>query len=229
MEMRLQRLWESIKHALVVLGFPAFQIPRLIRLRLQLEELNAEIARLSIIQNQESHAKWHRVRANELRVALRETHLLTIARDAPLLLDGLPGIRDEFRVPPKHGSDQELFDAADRILRNAQRYKKTFVDGKWHADFIDNARAAVDALKAKLNETDTSGNERSRATASIPAAIAKGREVMRSIDRTVVTQLVDDRVSVELWKGAFRVPKRMGRPKKKNTKRRPPPIDTLDA
>jgi hypothetical protein len=229
MESRQELLWESIRRALRALGLPAFQLPRLIRLRLQLESVDAEIVSLVGIQREPSHASWNRKNVDQLRSALRERHLLPIAQDAPLLLDGMPGIRDEFRVPPKHGADQDLFGASDRILANASRYKKTFVEGGWNEDFIDNAREAADTLKVKLSEVNTDIDRRSRATASLPAAIAKGREIMRSIDRTVLTLLSAKDTSLTVWKSAYRVPKRMGRPRKKKNSRRPPPTDTLEA
>jgi hypothetical protein len=225
MESRQKLLLESIRKALITLRARAFQTPRLIRLRLQLQAAHDEIIALAQTQARGVDTEWYRESTDKLRVLLRESHLLAISNDAPLLLDGMPGIADEFRVPHKRAPDEELLKATDRILRNAERYKEAFIDGRWKEDFIDRARDAAEALEIKLAEGNPRLNRRSRATHSLPAAIAKGREIMRSIDRIVVAELGKDAAWASQWKAAFRVPKKLGRPKKKGRDDLPPSVD----
>jgi hypothetical protein len=210
----------SIKAALRVLTEPEFQTPRLIRLRAELEAANAEIDRLSSTQSRERHISSDGALIEQLRVTLREDHLMVISEDAEVLLEGMPGITDSFRVPHKRGTDENLFKAADRVLGNAEQYEDVFIGGGWDKDFIQQARAAMDALKAKLDDGDTFMNRRSRATHSIPAAIKKGRKIMVSIDKTVTAQLRGNEAARKRWKKAQRIPKKIGRPKN-NRRMRP--------
>ena len=217
------QLWESIKAALIALNDPAFQTPRLKRLRASLVATMNEIDLLYMTQTRERAVGYDGAMLEALRVKLRQGHLLSISKDADLLLEGMPGIADFFWVPHKRVSDEALLDAADRVLTNAKRHEEVFIGGGWDKDFIAQARTAAKALKAKLNDGNTVVNRRSRATASIPAAIAKGRKIMRTIDTTVKAQLVDDAPARERWKRAMRVPKKPGRPKNNRRGRRVDP------
>ncbi len=208
---QLQR-WASIKAALIILERPEFQTPRLKRLREDLVRAEAEIARLSATQSAEGNIKYDGELIDRLRVTLREDHLMAISDEAEVLLEGMPGIADSFRVP-RSRTDEDLFKAADRILENARLYEDTFIGGGWDVDFIKQAEAAIDALKGKLDNTDTFMNRRWNATRSIPAAIKRGRKIMKSIDRTVTAQLRANKAARKLWKSAHRIPKKTGRPK----------------
>ena len=162
---------------------------------------------------------------DKLREELR-AHLLPISADAEILLEGMPGIKEFFFVPHKRSKDETLFKTTERVLRHAEEYKSVFVDeGKYATDFIEKAQAAADALKAKLESSDTVINRRSRATASLEPAIIKGRKIMTSITKTVRSELAANPVARKRWEDAARVPKTRGRPKDNRRSRRifPPP------
>src|SRR5258708_9219948 len=151
---QLQR-WASSKAALISLGRPEYETARLKRLREDRVKAEAEIARLSATQSAEGNIKYDGALIERLRVTLREDHLMAISDEAEVLLEGLPGIADSFRVPHRSRTDEDLFKAADRILENARLYEDTFIGGGWDVDFIKQAEAAIDALKDKLGNTDT--------------------------------------------------------------------------
>lgn len=213
METYQYQQWESIKAGLAALKEAPFQTPRLQRLRSDLEAAHKTIDALYMTQLREERTRSEGVMIDRLRVKLRKDHLLPISEDAGLLLEGLPGVDDFFHVPHKRAKDEELFKAADRILGHAKEYENVFVEGKFAKDFIQKAHAAADALKAKLDDGDTVVNRRSHATHSLKPAIAKGRKIMRSIDKTVASELLDDSAARARWSRAMRVPRKLGRPK----------------
>lgn len=223
MEAYQEQQWQSIKNGVFALGDPAFQTPHLKRLRTDLEAANKVIDDLYSAQARDHSVAWDGEELDRLRVRLREHHLMVISEDARLLLEGLPGVDDFFHVPHKRVSDQDLLAAADRVLRNAKDHERVFVKGGFAKDFIRKAQAAVDALKAKLDDGDTKMNRRSRATSSLPAAIAKGRKIMRAIDRAVAAELADDALARARWARAMRIPQKVGRPKNNRRARRVDP------
>lgn len=225
MENYARRQWESIKAGLAALKEAPYQTPRLQRLRDDLEAANKTINALFMTQLREQRARTDGEMIERLRVKLRKGHLLRISKDAAVLLEGLPGVDDFFHVPHKRETDEALFEATVRILRNAGQYEDVFIQGRWEKDFIQKAQAAADALKAKLDDGDTVVNRRSHATHSLKPAIAKGRKIMGSIDETVQSELADNAAAKARWARAMRVPRTLGRPKNNRRGRRidPPP------
>jgi hypothetical protein len=223
MQTRQQLLVASMDNALVTLIGDAFQIPRLKALRIELESARGKIWELATRQMLSDRPGLDGEITKELRDTLRTKYLKPISADAEVLLEGTPGLKDSFRIPHKRDSDEKLLVAAERIFKNASTYRNDFVDRRGYApDFIACGKAAADALKARLKEGNTVMNRRSRATASLPKAIAKGRKIMDAIDKTVVAELGDDQSSLEMWKASYRVPKKIGRPTtKRRAKRRP--------
>jgi len=219
------RQWASIKAGLAALLEPPYQTPRLQRLRGDLEAAHKKIDALYTAQLRESRARSEGAMRDQLRVKLRKGHLKPISDDAEILLEGLPGVEDFFHVPHKRTKDEELLEAADRILRHAEEHKDVFIQGRWAKDFVQKAQAAADALKAKLEDGDTVVNRRSHATHHLQPAIAKGRKLMGSIDTAVGSELADNPVACARWANAMRVPQTRGRPKNNRRGRRiyPPP------
>jgi hypothetical protein len=138
---------------------------------------------------------------------------MSISADAKVRLEGLPGVNEFFHVPHKRTKDDEMFEATKRVLQHAKEYEDTFIEGGFHKDFIKRAQAAADTLQAKLGDGNTAMNRRSRATSSLPDAILKGRNIMRSITSAVEEELADNQVAVKRWARAMRVPQTKGRPK----------------
>jgi hypothetical protein len=210
----------SIQKALVFLGLPGHQTPRLAIRRAKLEKADAAIAALDSTQSRESNDGDTRT-AKMLRAALRKHHLKAISRDAKLFLDGVPGVKEMFRMPHMRVADSKLVDAARRIVDNAKPFEDTFIDeAGYRADFIARAEKAIDALEAHMKKPDTAVNRRSRATASLPEALLEGRKILDSIDGIIEDEFADDKSTRDLWKRARRLPGKIGRPK--NTWRPPP-------
>jgi hypothetical protein len=225
MENYQNRQWATIKAGVAALKEAPYQTPRLQRLRGDLEAAHKKIDALFMTQLHESRVRSEGVMREQLRVKLRQGHLKPICKDARVLLDGLPGVKEFFHLPHKRTKNKELLEAADRILRHAEEHKAVFVKGRWAKDFIKKAEAAADALKAKLDDGDTVISRRSNATHSLGPALAKGREIMGSIDSAVNSELADNLPACRRWADAYRVPQTRGRPKNNRRARRiyPPP------
>jgi hypothetical protein len=219
------RQWASIKAGLATLTEPPYQTPRLQRLRGDLEEAHKKIDALFLTQVRESRMLSEGAMRERLRDQLRDGHLKPICKDAHVRLDGLPGVDEFFHLPHKRTKNDDLLEAADRIFRHAEEHKAVFFKGRWAKDFIKEGRAAANALKAKLGDTDTVVSRRSSATHSLGPAIAKGRQIMASIDSAVNSELANNLPARRRWAEAYRVPQTRGRPKNNRRARRiyPPP------
>lgn len=214
------RQWSSIQRGIVFLRGPEYQTPRLVIRLAKLEKAFAEIEALRDTQSRNSNT-GDTVKANSLRTTLRKHHLKAISRDAKVFLDGVPGVKEMFRMPHMRVADSKLIDEARRIIKNAKPFGRTFIDeGGYHADFIARAEKAIDALTAHLKEPDTAVNRRSRATASLPKALLKGRAILDSIDGIIEDEFADDKGTRDLWRKARRLGGKIGRPK---NNWRPPP------
>ncbi len=218
---------KSLRSALVCLALPKFQTPRITKRREQLTAAEKEVAALSEMQG--SGKRSDTIVAKNLRVALRRQHMNPMNADGLLYLDGMPGIDDMLRLPPTRVSDQKLVDAAKRIIDTVRPYRETFIENGWKPDFIARADRAVKALEKHVKDPGANANLRSNARRSLPKALLKGRQIIKSITRLVQDELADDVGAQKLWMRAKRIPRPMGRPKyPQRSKRVYPPPDTTD-
>lgn len=138
-----------------------------------------------------------------------------IARAAIVHLDGLPGIREDVRVPHANASNADLLEGKTRLVKNLRPHMTTLHESGLPKDSIARLNAVAKAFAAKLANTDTYVNRRSRATSSLPEALAHGRKIVNAIDVTVRLELADNPRALHIWGKAKRIPLKLGRPKKK--------------
>ena len=213
----------SIQNGLIVLKLYEPQLPAIHFLRAELQKADKEIDALAFAQfSENTNVGYDGATLKRLKDALREKHLLKLKSTAEVLLEGMPGIKEDFAVPHKKCSVTDLLEAAERIARNAERHKAVFLRAKLKKGFIKELRAAAKALEAKSKNPDTIINRRARATASLPEPIRRGRRIMKSIGRILAAELPPSSVALSQWKEAERLPKKMGRPKKRRSKDNPP-------
>jgi hypothetical protein len=219
MDSRQQRGWDSIQNSLVTLNMSIFDCREVVAGRATLEKAAKVIAELEQAQATDRRAGVDGLRIQSLRSELRRM-LLRISRHGDVVLEGLPGIEDDLRVPHTNAKTVDLLDAAARIVKNARPHAKSLYTAGLPKDFLKRVETTAKALAAKSTSTDTALNRRSRATRSIPAALRRGRRIMKAIDSTIRSEFADDPVALTLWDSAKRIPGRIGRPKKK--RRKPP-------
>lgn len=213
MEERQHLVNQSIKHSLAILKMPAFAIPALAALRTDLEKASARIDQLMVTQIA-NRGDFERFRTAALRKELR-LRMLRISRDAVIRLDGLPGIKEDVRVPHANASNADLLEAKSRLVKNLRPHMKTLYKGGLPKDSIPRLEAVAKAFAAKLANTDTYINRRSRATSSLPEALAHGRKIVNAIDSVARLELADNPAALRTWAKAKRIPLKLGRPKKK--------------
>jgi hypothetical protein len=98
-----------------------------------------------------------------LRVALREHHMLPIARAGRRLMEFAPGARRAYRVPKKRASMEALLAGAERLAAYVQKHARPFLRSGFEQDFIGKLRAATAVLRERTGNTGE--GRRRRATA----------------------------------------------------------------
>ena len=224
-------VWKSLQKALACLLGPKFQTPRIAERREQLAVAEKEVATLYDEMQGSGPGSGKRsdtIATTNLRVALRAQHMNRLNADGLLYLDGMPGIEDTLRLPPTRVADQKLVDAAKRIIDGVRPHRDTFIKYGWTPDFIARAEQAVEALENNMKHPGAIANRGSRARASLPKALLKGRKIIKSITRLVQDELANDAGARKMWMQAKRIPKTMGRPKYPQRSKRiyPPPDET---
>jgi hypothetical protein len=222
-----ERQWESIKRALRILRLVDFQTPRLQKRRAQLETQAETIHALIVAQGGPGNRKRGGGETKRLRVNLRKHHLKPLSRDGKLFLNGVPGIKDTLRLPHERIADSKLVEAARRIVNNVKPHEATFLEAGYRVDFVARAEQAIAALEARAGQPDEQTSRTSRATASLPKALVKGREIIGAIDGIVDDELADNPGARDMWKKAKRLHGKIGRPKN-NWRPQPKPLPGAD-
>jgi hypothetical protein len=219
MEGRQELVFASLKHSRITLGTELFAIPELAELRARLDKVCAEIDKLALDQR---GPRRHPDCANlpKAREDIRK-HLLMIAEQAEVALDGLPGLKEDFRVPHRNANNRILLDATQRIIRNSRPHLASLFEvglPRNTIDVLETLSREVAAMDARPN---TEIARASRATLAIPGALRRGRKIIDALDRTIKVLFADDRVTLNTWAGAKRIPKKPGRPRKPRPKNPP--------
>jgi hypothetical protein len=222
MDQRQELVWRSIQHSRVVLNLPYFAGHEFDPGRAQLAKAEKAIAKLVGIQRYDSHPGVDSGAIVRLKQELRRK-LLRVSRNGALVLEGMPGVEDDLRVPHANAKTADLIDAATRIAKNARPHAATLVRAGLPKNFIKQIEISAGALATRTASTDTVISRRSRATRSLPDALRHGRRVIMAIDASVKSELAGNRSALRHWDDAKRIPARMGRPKKK--RRKPPEND----
>jgi len=209
----------SINDAAAVLSNPCFHTATIKPLRADLDRAVKTIAELYAAQdNAALELRGDGLSVAALKVQLRKKHLLPISRRAKLLLRGYPGIEESVRIPHKRGSVQMHVDATKRMTKALRPHAREFIAVGFGKSFLVDCERAARLLKERDANPDTARSRRSRATRSLPDALRDGRAIIASIDAHVNAELGDDSSILAVWRGAKRVPARMGRPPKRRRK-----------
>lgn len=218
MDNRQTLVFASLNNTLEILKRSEFDRPELAALRTKLRQATKAVADLQFrqeITNKYTGGDGARIKA--LRVDLRK-RLLRLSHNAVVILDGLPGIEEDVRVPHANEKSKELLEATARILKNLRPHLKTLYRNGISKESITQIETTAKALVAKLADGDTAISRRSRATSSIPDAIRKARRIVTALDDTIRLEFPLEKELQFLWMNAKRVPRKLGRPKK----RKPP-------
>jgi hypothetical protein len=212
MNARQFQQFESIIACEAILQHREFRTREIDALRVKLEGAIALVRQLFHAQTAEDMSrKGGTAGLKALRKNVRK-RLMRLSRLAVVELDGLPGIREEVRLPPGNAKDADLVKATMKILKNLRPHVKTLYAGGLPDDAITRLEAAAKSLKARAADPETPIARRSRATASLPSAIRRAREIARALDTAIKSDLSD--YAINMWKTVYRIPRKRGRPKK---------------
>ena len=173
--------------------------------RLALDDVVADlesrdVAQGSAITQAESLTKLK----HERRTELRRLHMRPIAVIARSTLAHTPLIT-KLRVPVNMASDSSLIAAGHGMADAAEQYREAFVREQLPADFIDQLRAAADAVREVAVRRDQFQVEVTQATRGVADALWRASNVVKVLDALVVRQLQGRADLLAGWRRAKRV------------------------
>ena len=138
-----------------------------------------------------------------LRSALRQNHMRPIATIALAELRQVPEFVS-LRNPAPNLTAHKLVAAAGAMAVAARSYQSTFINGGLPADFLDQLKAAADAVTQSLTDRGTSTTTQAAATAGLATMASRGRAAVRVLDSLIQPQLAGNAVLLTQWKSAKR-------------------------
>jgi hypothetical protein len=138
-----------------------------------------------------------------LRSALRENHMRPIATIAAAELPDVPEFV-AFRMPSSNLTSQRLIATAGAMRVAAQSHESTFITGGLASDFLDQLKAAAEALSQSLTDRGTSTTTQAAATAGLEATTTRGRAVVRVLNSLIQPQLAGNAALLTQWMTAKR-------------------------
>jgi len=212
----------TIRASLIELEKPQYQIPSIIALRRKLQAVQKEVDALALTQNiaRPRHGR-DRLRLEALRKNLRN-RLRSVASHAKAILEGMPGIEDELRLPRAKDNDEAWNEAVARVIKNLRPHRRTLYANGLSAQSIVMLERAMADLKRRNAETQTALSQGSRATRDLPVTLRHARNLINSINDQIQVEFADDRHILDAWKSVKRVPGRIGRPRTRGRKKPKP-------
>ncbi len=146
---------------------------------------------------------------NELRGALNR-----IARTANAIAKHDSGFKNTFHLPDKRRKN-ELADAARKFLKDGERAKAAFESFDLREDFLEDLKAKLDAYEAAQGSVKTVAKVKANPEGD-SAVVAKGTQIMESLDTLVENKFHNDDAMLGAWQEASQVKKvKRGSRKKK--------------
>jgi hypothetical protein len=136
---------------------------------------------------------------NTLQVALRIEHMQPIAVIAGSKLASTPDI-SKMRLPRANVGTQRLLAAAESMAGAAEQYKQVFLDEQLPQDFIEQLRAAADAVRKVAVAREASRAALVQATSGVDEQIARGRAVVKVLNGLVLKQLAGQTELLRAWR-----------------------------
>jgi hypothetical protein len=144
------------------------------------------------------------------RQALLRDHMAKIARIAAADLPNVPELQP-LRMPRGKPTVEKLAALASGMAKTAEPHAEVFIAAGLPNDFIDQPKAATDAMTNAISERTSSRGRRSGATVGLKQKLSAGRKIVYVLDAFVKSALKDDPVLVRNWNLVKRVPRPTGR------------------
>lgn len=161
----------------------------------------------------------HGISLKLARRNLRQKHLLPIVTRGKVLLKGLPGIREELRLPRVRATDAEWIAAARRVAKVVRPHRKVFLEAHFAPDFLRQLDVAAKQLQVATRSENARRVELSRSTRGVAETLRHCRDLVAAADALLMASGDVDETALKMWRKAKRIPKRVGRPPRKKARR----------
>jgi hypothetical protein len=123
------------------------------------------------------------------------------------------------QVPHKKSNAQQVAEAALRLADAFEEHRELLAAAGLPPTFLEEMRREAHDLELSARRSATARNRRSLATRDIADELSKGMTIVDQIEGLVMAHHQSDHRSMGLWRQTRRVPKRQGRPPRRNLSR----------
>lgn len=142
---------------------------------------------------------------------MRQQHMLPLARMGRRLFRGDSAITSALAIPHKRASSDEIFAAADRMVKTLRPHRKFLAASGGDDKRITILHAEVRRVRAILREADGASADRAVPTRRMADLFASARLDILALDGLVVA--TRNKETIRDWKALIKIGGRIGRPK----------------
>ena len=190
-----------------------------------IRDLEKTLERLTVLTSEQGSASKRRTGCadviDRLRREMRELHMFRISRRGPSLMKWAPDAARAFNLPHQTAGNATLLVSARAMVKVVALKPTLFTkDAGFPKGFLAEFRAAIKELEHAIAEAKENTRRLSRLTAEIEKLITHGRALQRMLDGLLRPLLHADPAFAAIWREAWLIPARLGRPKKKKKKKK---------
>lgn len=141
----------------------------------------------------------------QLRLELRQDHLVPIAAMARTVVTVTPELEVALRVPRYDAVDAKMLASANAIAKIGEEHKDLLVQHGLPATFLDDLSAAAAKLQAAVEERRQAKSRRVGATKGIKIQLKAGRLIVQALDIVITRAVRSEPDLLAEWKNAKRV------------------------
>lgn len=153
-----------------------------------------------------------------LRAALREKQMIPLARQVRRAFRGDPAMRASMRVPHKNASADSVVAAARRMVKALAPHMRGLERVHINPLRVTRLRQGIAQLEKQRSAAKAAPPKRRRDTRAAQDILSRVRDDLVAIDGTIRAEAPP--AVVADWIRAFRLPKKLGRPTKREVERR---------
>jgi hypothetical protein len=150
-------------------------------------------------------ARAERSKQKALLRTLYEKHMRPIVAIGKAEMADEPGIQDALRIPPLSVGPLKLLAAAAALRDAVALYQPRFVRNGRPADFVDQLKAAMDAVEKSMGDHANNVGNRVGARKGIQMELRRGRGALAVLDSIVRASFAGNSVVLARWRIAKRV------------------------
>ncbi|HVT38017.1 MAG TPA: hypothetical protein VHE78_03165 [Gemmatimonadaceae bacterium] len=147
-----------------------------------------------------------------LRQALREDHMIKIARTGKMVMKHDPGARKTFKVPGKRATSAALVTRARAMAKLAKPAHDEFVREDFPPDFLTRMLNTAHELKGLEHERETTLRRQKATTAALATGVPAARADVSILDGLLLPRMRKERPLLHAWTFAKKLRGRRGRP-----------------